>query len=158
MNEQTKIVAVICGALVFWYAMHAKDRRRELPQMPANTPSFTAAFEANPNHREAAYHAKRLSDICNEVANKIEYDAKRGDKARLTKDENIQDLRVQTRDFLEEGGSYSAAYPRLGVMLGEFFDARVGDRTENLTPERRAAWVQAFRDAGQSLLRTSEEL
>ncbi len=157
MTDQQKIIAVICGGALFWYAMRGDGRRRdEVPMPPQDAPSFSEVFASNPDSEEAKRHAQRLGDMCWEIANKIEYDAKKNGGSRFKSDDQIQDFRVQVRDYLEEGGSYGELYPKLGPTMQTFFDARVGDRTEDLTDKRRQDWVSAFRGVGAALLNTSE--
>lgn len=159
MTDQQKLIALVCGAAVLWYAFRTDGRRRdELPTPPQDAPSFVEVFEANPDAEAAKQHAQRLGDMCWEIADKIEYDAKKNGGSRFKSDAQIQDFRVQVRDYLEEGGSYGELYPKLGPAMKSFFDDRVGSDSEELTDKRRQDWVSAFRGVGAALLNTAGEL
>lgn len=160
MTDQQKIMAIVCGAALFWYAMNQDGgRRRELPVPPQDAPNFAVVFADNPDRAAAKEHANRLGDMCWELAEKIVYDKNKGDNARFKSDGHIEDFRVQIRDYLEEGGSYGELYPQLGPVMSNFFTGRLGDKpADEFTDERREQWISAFRGVSAALLNAAEDL
>lgn len=99
----------------------------------------------------AAEDALALSQLCDELAAKVEYDAMR-DKPRLTTGWQIADLRSAARDYRLAGDTFGNRQPKVRDAVATYLDRPevLGKNGGPLGPKDRARWIAAFRDIARA--------
>jgi hypothetical protein len=96
----------------------------------------------------AAEDAARMSALCGELADCIEYDGSHDQ--RLKTGVAFDELRVAARELRCKGESIGARQPQVRDSVHKFLDDAVGSSGGPVTPESRAAWVEALRDLARA--------
>lgn len=123
----------------------------ELAGVSALNEAFTGTDRST---KQVRHDADRLSDICLQTAEVIDYDGKV--EMRFKSGSHINDCRTQLRRYCEKGGSFVALYPNLAPALDQFFTSRVGVDDNELTEASRRSWIKAYRDLARSLAKTAQ--
>ena len=96
----------------------------------------------------AAEDAATMSALCGELADCIEYDGSHDQ--RLKTGVAFDELRVAARELRCKGESIGARQPQVRDAVHKFLDDAVGSSGGPVTPESRAAWVEALRDLSRA--------
>lgn len=150
---------IAAALIVAWLAFGRAEMPSPEPDPEPPSPvaaSFADAFRAN-SQRKRHWHedAVELADICLATSRMIAWDGSRKAGApRLTTSAHVEDLRIVIRDFVAEGGSFTAAYPELGPAIGEFLSQRISEETDANAPlsnQDRKAWSKALEELHDAL-------
>lgn len=99
----------------------------------------------------ASSDASCLGAMCDEIACEIEWDSSPEQKVPLlVSGVAIDDLRRRTREFRCRGESIGDRQPKARDEIARYLEAMVGTDGGPLTPERKQAWVRAFREIGRA--------
>lgn len=155
-NDSNKFVlaAIVLAA---WWMLSGAPHRQSRPTPPLNAPDLQAVFAEAPDQRAAKAHAHRLAEICAAAAEMVEFDGTR-EKPRFHNGEQIIEMRSVVRELLAKNGSYGTLYPKLGPTVGKFFEDRIGEFDQELTPIIRDRWVGALQDAAAGFDYASKSL
>jgi hypothetical protein len=96
----------------------------------------------------AASDAATFSALCGELASCIEYDGQHDQ--RLKTGVAFDELRIAAREMRCKGESIGARQPQVRDGVHKFLDDAVGSSGGPVTPESRAAWVEALRDLARA--------
>ena len=134
-------VALLVAAVVSF-----ASRPAALPPSPPLPAPDTFSLRGKFVGPTAADDAAMLSALLAELADCIEQDGGRKDGPRLKTGVAFDDLRVAAREARMRGESLGARQPQVKEAIHTFLDNAVGTSGGPVTPESRAAWVQAYRD------------
>lgn len=104
---------------------------------------LSEVFATNINRMQAKEDAAALAEIAGASAQILAYDGQLA-KPRFTTAMQVDDMRASVREYRMEGWSFLSRYPTLADHLDRIF-APVGNSTGPLSPERRSAWIDAFK-------------
>lgn len=113
------------------------------PPVPVPPDAFTLRGKFKGD--SAADDAAMLSALLSELADCIERDGTLAEP-RLRTGVAFDDLRIAAREARMRGESLGARQPQVRDAIHKFLDDAVGPSGGPVTPERRAAWVTAYRD------------
>lgn len=138
MANKFPVVPMLFVAAAFGGLLLVIAGARKGPSSP-----LTPVFASHTNRFEAKADAAALAEIAKAMADVIEFDG-RLENPRIKKAIHVDDMRAAVREYRMEGWSFLSRYDGLGAELDRLF-APVGTNTGELSPERRAIWVDAFR-------------
>lgn len=142
-----KHVAVL--ALVVAAAISFMPVRQNTPTPgPAPEPPDAFSLRGKFIGERAAEDASVMSALCESLADCIEYDGQHDQ--RLKTGAAFDDLRIAAREMRCKGESIGARQPQVRDAVHKFLDDAVGSSGGPVTPESRAAWVEALRDLARA--------
>ncbi len=99
----------------------------------------------------ASEDASLVGALCHELADEIEFDGSQPEAERYLKSGvAVDELRKAARVLRCRGISIGDRQPKARDIIAAYLDAKVGTDGGPLTPERRAAWITAYRDIGRA--------
>lgn len=143
-RKKAAAVALLVAAALYAYRPASNDPS---PPVPVPPDAFTLRGKfAGPT---AADDASMLSALLSELADCIERDGTLTEP-RLRTGVAFDDLRIAAREARMRGESLGARQPAVKDAIHKFLDDAVGPSGGPVTPERRAAWVSAYRDLSEA--------
>lgn len=99
----------------------------------------------------ASEDASIVGNMCLEIADEVEWDGHAATPIYRT-GVAVDDLRKTVRVLRCRGISIGDRQPSARDVIASYLESKVGTHGGDLTPEQRAAWVEAFRDVGQAAI------
>lgn len=144
MNRSWVALGLVAAAVVVaTYGGRAAPPR---PVPPSPGPSGLSLVFAGPTATEDAV---TLAALAAEYADVLEADGKL-DKPRLATGAQFDALRVIARDMRCRGAKIGDRQPRVRDDVERFLTDRLGTSGGPVTPEQRAAWVDAYRTIAEA--------
>lgn len=147
IDRKKAVGVVLLAAAVASYASRP-DTNQPSPPPPMPPDAFT--LRGKFHGPSAAEDAAMLSALLSELADCIEQDGGRKDGPRLKTGVAFDDLRIAAREARMRGESLGARQPAAKEAIHKFLDDAVGASGGPVTPERRTAWVTAYRDLAKA--------
>lgn len=130
-------------------AVYAYRPESDQPSPPVPAPPDAFTLRGKFSGPTAADDASMLSALLAELADCIERDGTLTEP-RLRTGVAFDDLRIAAREARMRGESLGARQPQVKDAIHKFLDDAVGPSGGPVTPERRAAWVTAYRDLSEA--------
>lgn len=126
---------------------HGSQEDTPKPEPDSGPLSLTGVF-LGPT---ASEDASLVGAFCHELADEIDYDGAQPEAERYLKSGvAVDELRKATRVLRCRGISIGDRQPKARDVIAAYLDNKVGTDGGPLTPDRREAWVQAYRDIGRA--------
>ena len=142
-GKHVAAIALVAAAVIAF----APSRQAPTPT-PAPVPPDAFTLRGKFIGERAASDASVMSALCAELADCIEYDGQHDQ--RLKTGVAFDDLRIAARELRCKGESIGARQPQVRDAVHKFLDDAVGSSGGPVTPETRAAWVEALRDLSRA--------
>lgn len=146
------IATVLFG--VWFFRLYSSAKPSLESERPQLVEDLVQVFKGN---EFSAKHAELFGEICLITKSKLEIDGTRS-VPKIATGEQQAELRKEVVYFHLSGKSMSDTYPNLPAVVGEFLTDEAGDDKGLLTPDKRAAWVQAYHHLGIAAIKASEQL
>jgi len=143
-GKHVAVLALVVAAAISFMPGSSSTPKPDPAPVPPDAFSLRGKF-IGPT---AAEDAATMSALCGELADCIEYDGQHDQ--RLKTGVAFDDLRVAAREMRCKGESIGARQPQVRDAVHKFLDDAVGSSGGPVTPESRAAWVEAFRDLSRA--------
>ena len=143
-GKHVAVVALLVAAAISFMPSRSSTPTPEPAPVPPDAFSLRGKF-VGPT---AAEDASTMSALCGELADCIEYDGSHDQ--RLKTGVAFDDLRIAAREMRCKGESIGARQPQVRDAVHKFLDDAVGSSGGPVTPESRAAWVEALRDLSRA--------
>lgn len=142
MRQAAAITLLIAAA-----AIYMATARTPVPKPPVAPPAIdlTSAFTGV----DAAKDAATLASMSGSLADMIEWDGQQAEPLLKT-GRALDELRTRARQFICEGKSLGEKHPKMCEIVGDYLQSQLGDDGGEITPEQRAAWVNAYREIARS--------
>lgn len=143
-RKKAAAVALLVAAAIYAYRPASNE-----PSPPVPVPPDAFTLRGKFQGERAAEDAVLLSCLLAELADCIEHDGSLKEP-RLRTGVAFDDLRIAAREARMRGESLGARQPQVRDAIHQFLDDAVGPSGGPVTPERRAAWVSAYRDLSEA--------
>lgn len=143
MKERVAIIVLAIAVVVQFWTAH-RPSPVPVPQ-PVLEIDLSSAFQG----QTAAEDAAALAAMADAVADMIEWDGAQPDPMLKT-GKALDQLRTRTRQFMFKGESLGDRHPKMRQIVGDFLASHLGTDGGEITPEKRAAWVNAYREIARS--------
>jgi len=143
-GKHVAVVALLVAAAISFMPIRSSTPTPEPAPVPPDAFTLKGKFIGE----RAASDAIIMSELCASLADCIEYDGQHDQ--RLKSGVAFDDLRIAAREMRCKGESIGARQPQVRDAVHKFLDDAVGSSGGPVTPESRAAWVEALRDLSRA--------
>lgn len=124
-------------------------QKHDATPTPAPIPPGTFTLRGKFIGPNAAADAALFSSLCDEIADRIEWDGMQAEP-RLKTGAAFDDLRIAAREARMKGESIGDRQSKAREAVRQFLIDALGESGGPVGPKDRAAWVTAFRDIGRA--------
>jgi hypothetical protein len=124
---------------------------------------MTAVFSASPDKVKAKSDASAAGGLFAALADGLEYDGSLP-KPRINTGAQMEDLRVNMRDYTLKGWTFSTGYSSnvhgldFGQVVGAYLDGKGGVEGGPMNPATRGTWITAYRTLSAACYKAAQEV